>query len=654
MRLLLLAHLLRCIATVKAPKDPGVRDFIISEHGGFQHNNQRLLRVDLSKLPAKRNNDLWERFGFGSWLEDVVSDSLKRPVHTSYLEEEWPAAAFDAKDLLPVSESQQNIASISEAQWPVNFCINATILAPDASATPVPDQKYMVIALLGGGPSVANGTDSCGNFIIFVMYGNAVGMGVSASGKDWAGNDCTTNFMSDAPVATTQNLTSGSVNDLTFCYDSAQMRAEIYINGNLDVSAQKEFIFPREGAVTFLAGSHEKQQEVLETTLSKFSITPYPRPTTTTTTGSVTTTSVTRDPDAPILFTLPNTPRIAIDQRTAEINEAMWPEDFCVSINITTPSVQTDIRTIGLFGGDARCDSFAVFFADANTVGMGSSCETDGPAAPLVTNASIGSGSHFISFCYAQQEGKASIIVDGQVMENDDRTWSYQRSGFVTVFGGSHTVGDKYRELQEATLWSMEMVECTPGQMPPLTSRTARSGGGERDTNGAGGGGGVDGNPDSQSFTTTVTTTMLNITQVIEDALGATTTTTLVNGDSGNSDGNSTGNTDGNSDGNTDGSTGGSAGTATTTTTVTTTTITITTQRMKEHVVSMDNSSDVVTNHTEHHHSEDSSVSDKTHTQGWTRHVEGDERPATLNEEYTVDETDDDPAIYNRFVPVDA
>jgi len=623
MRLQPLALLLRCIATVQAPKDQGSQDFIISEHGAFQHNNPRLLRADFSKVPSRRHNDLWERFGFGSRLEDDASETHMEPARRSFVQEEWPTASYDAKDILPVSEPQQNIISISENQWPVNFCINATILAPDSAATPPDqDQKYMVIALLGGGPSVSNGTDSCGNFMLFVMYGNAVGMGVSASGKDWANRDCGNNGMSDTPIATTQNLTSFTINDLTFCYDSASMMAEIYVNGIREVSASKEFIFPREGSLTFLAGSHEKNQEVLQTTLSKFSISAYPTTTTTTTTGTAVTTTVTRNPDAPIRFHLPNTPRIAIDQRTAEISDTMWPEDFCVSVNISAPSVQAGSRTIALFGGDARCDSFAIFFADKNIVGMGGSCETQGPAAPLVTSASVGGGSHFISFCYAQQEGKASIIVDGQVVENDDRTWSYQRSGFVTVFGGSHVVGDTYQELQEATLWSMDMVECTPGQMPPLSSSAAVVGAAP---------------PPGTSITTTVTSAPLNISEIIREALDATTenpqmatttTTTLV------------------------GALGSNNGVSSTTTsgTPTTTTFTTTEEQTREHVVAIDNSTDVVTNHSAHKHTEDTSESDKTRTQGWSRHVEGDEQPGLLIED---EEEDDSPAIYNRYVPVD-
>mmetsp|Transcript_798 Transcript_798/g.1324 ORF Transcript_798/g.1324 Transcript_798/m.1324 type:complete len:653 (-) Transcript_798:46-2004(-) len=646
LRLELLALLLRRIATVQAPKDEGARNFVISEHGGFQHGNPRLLRVDMSKFPSRRNNDLWERFGFGSWMEDVGSETSPGPAMVSLAQqiEEFPAAVFDLKDNLPVSQIQQNIAQIDEDKWPVNFCMNATIMAPDASSNPIPGENQKVIALVGGGAGfVANGTDSCGNFMIFVEAGdsaNAVGMGVSSSGNDWTGNNpCTQNFISDAPVITTTKMLSGQQYDLTFCYDSAEQTAQIYMNGMLELSAaNKMYVFPREGAVTLLAGSHSGQQEVLQTTLYKFSISPYPTTTTTTTSGPTTTTTKTVV-YMPSLFHLPNTPRVIIDQQTAEFvspdgsdNTPEWPEDFCISVNITAPSVQSGRREIGLFGSDdsgtGRCNSFAIFFDNRNVVGMGGTCQTGGGGAgansdPLLTTVSL-TGTHFISFCYAKQEGKASIIVDGQVATNDDRIWTYQRTGFVTIFGGSHIPGSNFEELQEATLWSLDIVECTPGQMPPLSSNSAQSGGqsnsGNDGSSGSSGSGG----------STAVTSTTVNLTQAIRDALGETSTTT------------------------TSTTTLGTTTTTITTTLTTTTTVTTTVEPTHEHVVVVDNSSDTVTNHSSHHHSEDTSVQDHGNTHTWSRHISGDERPFDKEDNEDDSAEDNDQPTYVRYYPVDA
>lgn len=630
MRLVLPAFLLRCCASVKAPKDEQSRDFIISDHGSFQSNIPRLLRVDSST--ASRSADLWERFGFGPRQEDDAAFSRFRvesaPVGLFF--QDWPGPTLDLQDELPVSEPQQGIAEITEEKWPVNFCINATVEAPDPNAeAEIPGEHYKVIALLGGGGKT--GADSCGNFIVFLTDTNQPGMGVSASGTGMgAGNmrpcNAERGLMSDKAVATKESLTPDSFYALTWCYNSAKMLAQIYINGALKLEANKEYIFPREGMITFNSGSHTKNQEVLRTEISQFSISPFPTTTSTTTTGTVTTTR--RNPDRPALFRLLSAPVDRIAPRTAEIVGSMWPADFCISVNVTAPIIRTGKRTIALFGNDEgsdRCGGFEIFFADLNAVGMGPACvdnrnnDVKGQTADLITSVSVDDAitrTAFLSFCYASIEGKASILrhLPGktpEVLQAEDRAWKkfVKRKGFVTVFGGSHLSGNSFQELQEATLWEMYIEECTPSQMPRDPSTPFSKGRGPRE---------------EVSGARTETTTTLNITEAIGEALGGLTTQVIST----------------------------STTTTSTTTTSTTTTTTTITQQMREHIVVKVNNTDTKTNHTEHHHYVTNSVEDHTDTQTDSHEISGDEVPVKLLEDPDEDEFEN-ALQFPRYIPSD-
>merc|ERR1719506_3449679 len=78
-----------------------------------------------------------------------------------------------------------------------------------------------------------------------------------------------------------------------------------------------------------------------------------------------------------------------------------------------------------------------------------------------------------MSFCYSKRKENARIFIDGEgAVPLQEKTYSYSRTGFVTIFSGGHHKDDSaFAALKgDNTLWSMELVDWKEGMMPPNRS----------------------------------------------------------------------------------------------------------------------------------------------------------------------------------------
>lgn len=349
---------------------------------------------------------------------------------------------------------QDGVNSITKEQWPSDFCVNVKVQAPDASDD---SQPIKGLALLGGTADAPDGDGKgrCGYFYLCFLPGNAPAMGVQCDGGG-----------SDTPLGAGKNLTSFTDHDISFCYSTASQEAFISIDKVLVASARKNFVFPREGQVSVLTGSHsgefEQTDGVKLTSLGVVLL--LPPPTTTTTTTFLTTTSIvtlegTENYQLPS-FALQLMPRTVPSMRTATINDQQWPPDFCITTVITTPLLTTGTRCIALIGGAGHCGSFMVFFGEKNTVGMGVQCNGAGSEPPLESAVPVASGTHALQFCYAKIEGTATISVDGQLLTSDKKNWNYPGHGNVSVMVGSHV--NNTQALGGVTLESLSITSRNP------------------------------------------------------------------------------------------------------------------------------------------------------------------------------------------------
>lgn len=139
----------------------------------------------------------------------------------------------------PRTVPAQRTATITEREWPPDFCANVVITTP-ATTTGV-----RAIALLGG-------IGHCGNFLLFFGDQNTIGMGVQC---DAAG--------SNPSLVSTSSIPSGE-HALTFCYAQIEGKASLSLDGNLLTSADKDWNYPRFGNVSVLVGSHLNNTEELD------------------------------------------------------------------------------------------------------------------------------------------------------------------------------------------------------------------------------------------------------------------------------------------------------------------------------------------------------------------------------------------------------
>jgi len=395
----------------------------------------------------------WE----GAFLHSRGGEAWTRAFHHQSL-----ADATFTMSGLPTDTMIQEGADITEAQWPADFCVNVKIEAPDSSDYSDTD-PVKAIALIGGAGEAGGGTGKCNYFLLFFLAGNEPGMGVQCDGGG-----------SDLPLVAGQNLTSSTTYDLSFCYSgntTGVRHATISIDGTEAASEDKNFVYPRQGKVTVLAGSHDSDVAVTEgVTLTSLTIEASTTTTTTTTTttldyaGTVQAAGANKQ-DHP--FVLQNVPRTAAATRTATITSQEWPQDFCIDVVINTPATTTGVRCIALIGGNETCGNFEIYFNDTNRVGMGVSCDA---GSSLETVAGVTAGIHTYQFCYAKIEGLASISVDGtQVTSDDDLDWDLPTNGSVSVLVGSHD-NSTTEVLEGVSLDSLKFVTRNPlAPAPPPT-----------------------------------------------------------------------------------------------------------------------------------------------------------------------------------------
>jgi hypothetical protein len=385
------------------------------------------------------------------WKYNIPVDEFSEEAFVQQQDEadaELRAQPSDSSDVafsmpsLPASAIVQDGATLTEYEWPANFCVNVEIEAPDVTDT---SESIKAIALLGGKTAAEGGTGKCNYFFICFTSTNGVAMGVQCNGGG-----------SDAPLGTSQNLTSGEKYDLRFCYDEGTTKASIYIDNVLAAARNKDFVFPRTGSVSLLVGSHDSDVELTEG-VTMTSLTIAELTTTTTTTTTLTTAFQDLQND---LFALPMMPRTMAAQRTATITKVEWPPDFCLNVVVSTPQDTVGVRVIAMVGGAGHCGNFIIYFGNKNTVGMGVQCDTAGSQPALVSSEEVPDGVHAYNFCYANDEKKASISLDSVQLTAADKTWNFPTHGNVSVMVGSH-IGNT-EVLSGVTLQSLSMVQHNP------------------------------------------------------------------------------------------------------------------------------------------------------------------------------------------------
>jgi hypothetical protein len=359
---------------------------------------------------------------------------------------------------------QDQGSTISEDQWPADFCVDTRVQTPDDSDVSSP---VKAIALIGGSSTSPSddGMGRCGYFYICFISGNAPAMGVQCDGGG-----------SDQPLGSSKNLTSFTEHDLRFCYATAAQQASMYVDGELVAEGTKNFVFPRDGQVTVFSGSHISAFEQTDgVKMTSMSISALPTTTSTTTTATTfTNTDIEEEYNnyQSTPFALQMMPRTVPAQRTATLTDKQWPPDFCVQAVVSTPLYNHGVRAIALLGGNGHCGNFMVFFAENNTIGMGVQCNLAGSDPELISAASVAQGTHALTFCYAKIEKKATISVDGRLITSDSKVWNFQNSGNVSILVGSHLNATEV--LEGVTLQSLSIVSRNPEA--PLQIPTDASG----------------------------------------------------------------------------------------------------------------------------------------------------------------------------------
>jgi hypothetical protein len=182
-------------------------------------------------------------------------------------------------------------------------------------------------------------------------------------------------------------------------------------------------------------------------------------------------------------FVLQNMPVVHLHHQVANIMPGQWPAEFCVDMKLTAPEGNTPERErcIALLGGNKTCGSFFIFINDINEVGMGVRCETGGSNgdSPLLNDdGGLDSNTeHYLQFCYNTHTGNASIWRENQLRVSSKKKWNFERTGFVSVFVGSHVLESQAEGLFEedkAKLLSLKIQEGFPTPTtttpPPTTT----------------------------------------------------------------------------------------------------------------------------------------------------------------------------------------
>jgi len=182
----------------------------------------------------------------------------------------------------------------------------------------------------------------------------------------------------------------------------------------------------------------------------------------------------------PECFVLNNGSVKDIKQQVQTISPDEWPASFCVNMNFRVPQIDTEenFRCIALLGGHNTCGSFYLFLSDDNEVGMGVRCETgasgnkshdDGPllneGEGLETNKT-----YFLQFCYNTGTQEASIWQDKQLAVSSQKKWEFERTGFVSVFVGSHNPKSMSEALYEED--KAELLDLYFSNGPTTTTTT--------------------------------------------------------------------------------------------------------------------------------------------------------------------------------------
>jgi len=136
----------------------------------------------------------------------------------------------------PVIHIGHQVSTITPDQWPDSFCVSMSFVAPRST---MPEAERC-IALLGG-------NKTCGSFFIYINDVNEVGMGVRCETGAHTNNGL---------LKINGGLESGISSKLKFCYNMPTGNASIYRFGELEVSANRQWTFERDGKVSVFVGSH--------------------------------------------------------------------------------------------------------------------------------------------------------------------------------------------------------------------------------------------------------------------------------------------------------------------------------------------------------------------------------------------------------------
>jgi len=147
------------------------------------------------------------------------------------------------------------------------------------------------------------------------------------------------------------------------------------------------------------------------------------------------------------------------------ITSDQWPEDWCISMDVTTPSngwcsgsCNPDWALIG--GSESACEGIYLYLRGAggaatrNQVGFGVQCNAGGSDSGYAIADSFNDGDRkTYHFCYGSTDKMASIAVDGEIQDVRSLSFNQARSGKVTVFNGLHySLSEQMTESMSASM----------------------------------------------------------------------------------------------------------------------------------------------------------------------------------------------------------